>query len=338
MNMSCMTDALGVKRQGKARHVRTVCAVLCTYVTCVYICEYGRMQQNAENGDQSWLRSPGFWVILGSVICKTEMIQALANPGPCNSTRNNRLVLSPVRDQTDRPTSPTARQTTGPASQSPDVELAAIILLFDHAHASYNLQVFERWRDRLDAAAAAAAFLYRLLRRLASSCLNSPPHPALRLQAAVRLAQHGVGKHQRRIIENSNKHKNQKKAQGKPTSVRALNHGETLPTPLYLSEYSDPAGRSDLHCCRRLPHLPRQTDICFLIFAFAGSFFVVHACCLRSRFGPRGHYSLWGCQAGHGRATGILHDWSSAAEPLTRSDESFHSRAGHAHATVASVP
>lgn len=74
--------------------------------------------------------------------------------------------------------------------------------------------------------------------------------------------------------------------------------------------------------------LPRQTDICFLIFAFAGSFFVVHACCLWSRFGPRGHYSLWGCQAGHGRATGILHDWSSAAEPLTRSDESFHSRAG----------
>lgn len=90
----------------------------------VYICEYGRMQQNAENGDQSWLRSPGFWVILGSVICKTEMIQALATPGHCNPTRNNRLVLSPVRDQTDSPRDRQPdRPQGGPASQSPDVLL-----------------------------------------------------------------------------------------------------------------------------------------------------------------------------------------------------------------------
>lgn len=96
------------------------------------------------------------------------------------------------------------------------------------------------------------------------------PHPAFLPSASggqACTAQRGKAS-QRRISENSNKHQNQKKAQGKSTSARALNHGETSPTPLYLSEYSDPAGRSDLHCCRRLPHFTPSNghllfDFCF---------------------------------------------------------------------------
>lgn len=39
----------------------------------------------------------------------------------------------------------------------------------------------------------------------------------------------------------------------------------------------------------------------------------------------RGHYSLWGAKLGQAGRTGILHDWPSAPELLTRSDKSFHS-------------
>lgn len=56
------------------------------------------------------------------------------------------------------------------------------------------------------------------------------------------------------------------------------------------------------------------------------------ACCLGSRFGPRRHelehwkYSLWGAKRDRAGRAGILHDWSSAAELLTRSDKSFSFR------------
>lgn len=78
------------------------------YCVRIYTGKYGRMQQNAENGDQSWLRSPGFWVILGVVICKPEMIQALATSGHAIQHGTRRLFCA-VRDQrgrqTDRPQS-----------------------------------------------------------------------------------------------------------------------------------------------------------------------------------------------------------------------------------------
>lgn len=90
----------------------------------VYICEYGRTQQNAENGDQSWLRSPGFWVVLGVVICKTEMIQAL-DVGPLQSQHGTTGLFCPVRDQTGRQTD---RPTDLRASQSPRRDLAVSLL------------------------------------------------------------------------------------------------------------------------------------------------------------------------------------------------------------------
>lgn len=74
--------------------------------------------------------------------------------------------------------------------------------------------------------------------------------------------------------------------------------------------------------------LPRKTDIAFWTLLSPAPFPLVHACCLRSRFGARGHYSLWGAKLGQGKPTGILHDWPSALEPLTRSDKSFHSGLG----------
>lgn len=81
--------------------------------------------------------------------------------------------------------------------------------------------------------------------------------------------------------------------------------------------------------------LPVERTLLFWTLLSPAPFPLVHACCLRSRFGRRGHYSLWGAKLGQGKATGILHDWPSAPELLTRSDKSFHSGLD-ACATVAS--
>lgn len=130
-------------------------------------------------------------------------------------------------------------------------------------------------------------------------------------------------------VENLNKHKNQKKAQGKINLCEGTESWRDVAnTPLsFRIRWSSWAiGSTLLPASATFYPVKRTFAFWFLLSPAPSSF--VHACCLRSRFGPRGHYSLWGCQAGQGKATGILHDWPSAAEPLTRSDKSFHSRAG----------